>query len=317
MSEFIVLVLFSIGIGILASMVGISGGAFKIPILIILIGLNAEVSAAVSLLSALFVAVVTTTVYYRKDSRLICHQIGLLFVIATIPGTYAGVLIRTFVADTEMLRLIFGIILFPIAIKLLVSESIASNLESDDKCAPVFDLIARRKILIAILASFFAGILAGFLGLGGGTVIVPVLCILLEFPAVAAAATSMFTMIFTSSAGSIMNYFILAQSESMITFLYYGMIMGIGMILGGLIGPRYAYRVNTNKLQNFFGFILIFPLVKMMRLGLLWLDPYGLNYILEIIGDAIIWILIGIPIWLLSIYSRKQGKEQRTNPTME
>ncbi|MHA2223567.1 MAG: sulfite exporter TauE/SafE family protein, partial [Candidatus Thorarchaeota archaeon] len=216
--------------------------------------------------------------------------------------------LRTIVADTEMLRLFFGIILFPIALKLLISVPNGSNQEDSEKCAPIFNQMNQRKVLIAIFAAFFAGVLAGFLGIGGGTIIVPVLCILLEFPAVAAAATSLFTMIFTTSAGSIMNYAVLAQSESMTAFLYYGIVLGIGMSVGGIIGPRYAYRVDTNQLQRFFGFILIFPIVKMMRLGYLWLDPSGLNYISEILGDTIIWLLIGFPTWLLSSYYEKKRK---------
>ena len=110
----------------------------------------------------------------------------------------------------------------------------------------------------------------------------------------------MFTMIFTSSAGSVMNYLVLAQTESMTAFLYYGLTMGVGMILGGLIGPRYASRVDPMWLQKLFGFLLIFPLVKMMTLGQLWLDPGGTNYVLATLGDAIIWLLIGIPVWILS-----------------
>ncbi|MHA2360052.1 MAG: sulfite exporter TauE/SafE family protein [Candidatus Thorarchaeota archaeon] len=324
MIEFFGLVIFSIGVGILASMVGISGGAFRTPVLIIMIGLGAELAAASSLLSAFFVAIVCSVVYYRKDSRLICYQVSLLFVMTTIPGAFVGVTLRTVVADTELLRLVFGIILFPIAMKLLLSVPTGSNQDNSEKCAPIFNQLNKRKVLIAIFAAFFAGVLAGFLGIGGGTIIVPVLCILLEFPAVAAAATSMFTMIFTSSAGSIMNYTVLAPSESMTVFLYYGVIMGIGMTIGGLIGPRYAYRVNTDQLQRFFGFILIFPIVKMMRLGFLWLDPSGLDYILEIIGDTIIWLLIGVPTWLFSSFYQKQRrlngmqkKENIANQTIE
>ncbi|MHA1950963.1 MAG: sulfite exporter TauE/SafE family protein [Candidatus Thorarchaeota archaeon] len=306
--EFFGLIIFSVGVGILASMVGISGGAFRTPVLIITVGLGAELAAASSLLSAFFVAVVCTIVYYRKDPRLICYQVGSLFALTTIPGAFVGVTLRTIVADTEMLRLFFGIILFPIALKLLISVPNGSNQEDSEKCAPIFNQMNQRKVLIAIFAAFFAGVLAGFLGIGGGTIIVPVLCILLEFPAVAAAATSLFTMIFTTSAGSIMNYAVLAQSESMTAFLYYGIVLGIGMSVGGIIGPRYAYRVDTNQLQRFFGFILIFPIVKMMRLGYLWLDPSGLNYISEILGDTIIWLLIGFPTWLLSSYYEKKRK---------
>ena len=104
--EFIFISLLSIGVGvgIIASLVGISGGAFKTPILIIGFGLVAEIAAASSLLSALFVATASTIGYYRQNPELIGFKIGLLFVFTTIPGTYLGIVLRTFIADREMLR---------------------------------------------------------------------------------------------------------------------------------------------------------------------------------------------------------------------
>ena len=87
--------------------------------------------------------------------------------------------------------------------------------------------------------------------------------------------------------------------------------MGIGMIFGGVIGPRYASRVDEIFLQRIFGFLLIFPLVKMMNLGQLWLDPEGLNFILATIGDAIIWLVVGIPVWIVSS-NRLRAKRNET-----
>ena len=314
--EFIFLGLLSIGvgIGIIASSVGISGGAFKTPILIIIFGLVAELAAAASLLSALFVAVASTIGYYRQDSQLIGFKIGLLFIITTIPGTYVGILLRTLVVDRETLRFIFGLTLFPIALKLLLAMPKSQNHRDEEKRAPPFDLLNRNKVVIAVFAAFFAGILAGFIGLGGGTIIVPVLCILLEFTMVAAAATSMFTMMFTSSAGTIMNHLFLYQTESLTVFLFYGLALGTGTLIGGSIGSRSAYNVETSKLQRLFGFLLIFPLVTMMGLGHLWLDSNGSDYFLGTTGNVMIWLLIGIPILLLSsIYLIPRRRKEKQN----
>ncbi|MHA1964972.1 MAG: sulfite exporter TauE/SafE family protein [Candidatus Thorarchaeota archaeon] len=289
-----------IGIGIIASLVGISGGAFKTPILIIVFGLVAELAAAASLISALFVAVASSVGYYRQDTQLIGYKIGLLFVITTIPGAYFGVFLRTFYVNREMLRFIFGIVLLPVALKLLLAMPKGQNQKNEENRAPQFNQMSRNKVVIAIFAAFFAGALAGFIGLGGGTIIVPVLIMLLKFPMIAAAATSMFTMMFTSSAGTIMNYLFLFQTENITDFLFFGLTLGIGTLVGGLIGSKYAYYVDTAQLQRIFGFLLIFPLVTMMRLGYLLLDPSGSDYVLATIGNTIIWLSIGIPIWLLS-----------------
>lgn len=312
--EFTLIVTISVGIGIIGSMTGVSGGAFKTPLLIILVALSAELAAAASLLSAVFVAIVCTIVYYRQDPQLIDFRIGGLSVIVTVPGSYAGVVLRTIVAQAHLLQLLFGAILFPIALKLLLTHADDEEHTNGQRKVRTFSQLSRNKLAITIVALFLAGILAGLLGLGGGTIIVPVLCIILGFPMLMAAATSMFTMVFTSSAGSLMNCFLLVQSGSLIVFLYYGVTIGVGMIVGGMIGPRYAARVDSVWLQKLFGFLLIFPLVKMMTLGHLWLDPGGSNFILATIGDAIIWLLIGIPLWIISSHRLNSRTLKETPP---
>ena len=303
--ELTVLVSISVVIGIMASMTGISGGAFKTPILIIIFALGAELAAATSLLSACFIALVGTISYYRQDSQLIHFKIGILAAVATIPGTYLGVFLRTIAAHAHLLQLLFGIILFPIAIRFIFSSS-GYRQDTNGRSASVsLSEVGLERRVTFIIVAFLAGISAGLLGLGGGTIIVPLLCILLEFPIIVAAATSMFTMIFTSIAGSLVNYLVFVQTENLNTFLYFGLIMGLGMILGGVIGPRYASRVNAVQLQRLFGFLLVFPLIKMMRIGHYLLNPDGSNYVLATIGDGIVWLAIGIPTWAIASYRMK------------
>jgi len=307
--EFVLIVGISVAIGIVAAMTGISGGAFKTPLLIILFALTAEIASAASLLSALFVAVVSTGAYYRHNPHLIDYRVGVLSVVATIPGTYFGIVFRTIAAHAHVLRYVFGIILFPIALKLLFAISDTRKNDNGIMKRLRFSELTKKKLAAAILAIFMAGVSAGLLGLGGGTIIVPVLCIILRFRMIVAAATSMFTMIFTTSVGSVINYIYLMQTEQLSIFLYYSLTMGIGMIVGGMIGPRYASRVNEVALQRIFGFLLIFPIVKMMTLGQLWLDPSGQNYVLATIGDAIIWLGVAIPVWIISSFRLRTGKK--------
>ncbi len=61
------------------------------------------------------------------------------------------------------------------------------------------------ELLILAFAGIVAGILAGFLGIGGGTVLVPLL-ISLGNESIQAVATSSLSIIITASAGSIQNW---------------------------------------------------------------------------------------------------------------
>jgi uncharacterized membrane protein YfcA len=310
--EFTFIVLISVGIGIVATLTGISGGAFKTPLLIILFFLSAELAAAASLLSAVFVAVAGSLAYYRQKTEAINFRVGLLLVIATIPGTYAGVILRTVFAHAHLLRFIFGIALFPIGLKMMMFIPDDNNETNGEGKVFRISQVSLKKQVMIVFVAFLAGISAGLLGLGGGTLIVPALCIILNFPIMVAAATSMFTMIFTTSAGSLINYITITETASVSVLLYYGLTMGLGMVIGGFIGPKYADRVDGFLLQRLFGFVLIFALVKMMSLGHLWLDPGGSDYLLATMGDVIIWLLIGIPMLILS-HNRVRSRSSKTS----
>ena len=156
--EFTLIVLISVGIGILAAMTGISGGAFKVPILIILFTLGAELAIASSLFSALFVAIVSTIGYYRQDSHLIEFRVGTIAIVATIPGSYVGVWIRTIVAHAHLLQIVFGIILFPVALKLMLAKEDDKEHSDGEKRMRNFSQLGWQRSLTSILAIFLADV---------------------------------------------------------------------------------------------------------------------------------------------------------------
>jgi len=143
--------------------------------------------------------------------------------------------------------------------------------------------LTQKRLAVSLFGAFIGGISAGLLGIGGGAVIVPVLSVLMGLPMHAAVATSMFTMMFTASAGTAMN--ILQGWVNP----YYAIALGAGMLIGAQFGSRLAPKVDSVQLKRVFGLILVFPLVKMMKLGQIWLDPLGTNVLASTIGDIIIW----------------------------
>ncbi|MFW9845063.1 MAG: sulfite exporter TauE/SafE family protein, partial [Candidatus Thorarchaeota archaeon] len=126
------------------------------------------------------------------------------------------------------------------------------------------------------------------------------LCVLMGLPMHAAVATSMFTMMFTTTAGTAYN--IILGSVN----LYIAIALGLGMLVGGQIGAKFACRVNAVQLKQIFGLIIILPLVSMMKLGQMWLDPNGVRGLLSTIGDVTIWLAIVLPIGFLRLYQLRK-----------
>jgi uncharacterized membrane protein YfcA len=300
-TDVLMIAIFAIGVGVLSAMIGIGGGTINTPLLLILFAFTEQQAPATALVGGLFVSIAASIGYWRQEPRPTIPKIGLMLAVLTVPGSLFGVFLRTLITAPYILRLIFGITLMPVAIKMLFAakrgkSDLASELADWD-----MSQITKRQMGTSLFGAFIGGISAGLLGLGGGAVIVPVLIVLMGLPMHAAVATSMFTMMFTATAGTAYNI-ILGSVD-----LYFALALGLGMLVGGQIGARFACRVNAVQLKRIFGLIIILPLISMMKLGQIWLDPSGTRGILSTAGDVVIWLAIVVPIGLFRLYQiRKQ-----------
>jgi len=101
-------------------------------------------------------------------------------------------------------------------------------------------------LLLAI--GFFTGILAGFIGFGGGFIMVPSLIYLVGLPSFMAVGTDMFQIIFSASFGSIRH----TMSGNVIIFAAAIMILGssIGIQFGAL-ATRYLRGISMRYIFSF------------------------------------------------------------------
>lgn len=310
--DIVFIVMFAIGVGTLSSMIGIGGGTLNTPLLLIVFfGIFNEQSApATALVGALFVSIASTIAYWRQNPRPTVVKVGLILVIFSVPGSLAGVLLRTLITAPYALRLIFGLALMPLALKMLFAKKRGKGDLISELSNWNISQITRNQWAISLFGAFIGGISAGLLGLGGGAVVVPVLSVLMGLPMHAAVATSMFVMIFTTSAGTALNLIVGAVN------IYFAISLGIGMLVGGQIGSRLACRVNAVQLKQIFGLILVLPLITMMKLGQMWLDPIGDRGLLSTLGDVIIWLVIIVPVGLLRLYQirKERNSVESTEP---
>ena len=291
--EFALVLSISFLIGLGSSMVGISGGVFKTPVLIIIFGLTAQLSTAISLFSAIFVAVPSSIKYFRNEKKPTMVKIGLLIAVLSVPGLLIGVILKSMIAGDYVLRVIFGVSLFPVALMMLLTKRKPDKI---DNLCEISEYNIRSnssiRLFLASISFFVTGIASSMLGLGGGALFVPIMCLMLGMPMLAAAATSVFVMLFTSTVGTIMNFVIIPQTADISSFIFFSTALGVGLVIGSIVGSDYACKVDGVILKRFFGAILVYPLIHLMHLGQLWLDPLGANSLISISGNIIIWVLI-------------------------
>ncbi|MFS8819008.1 sulfite exporter TauE/SafE family protein [Synechococcus sp. W60.1] len=107
-----------------------------------------------------------------------------------------------------------------------------------------------EKGLALAVGGLVAGILAGVLGIGGGTILVP-LQVSLGIPPVQAAATSNLSIVMTSIAGSIQNW------RMGMLDLKRVILLGIPALLTAQVGAIIASRLPSYLLLTAFGVLLL------------------------------------------------------------
>ncbi len=100
------------------------------------------------------------------------------------------------------------------------------------------------------IGGLVAGILAGFLGIGGGTILVP-LQVSLGIPPVQAVATSNLSIVMTSIAGSVQNW------RMGLLDLKRVILLGIPALLTAQVGAIIASRIPSYLLLAAFGVLLL------------------------------------------------------------
>jgi uncharacterized membrane protein YfcA len=104
------------------------------------------------------------------------------------------------------------------------------------------------------------GILVGFLGIGGGIVLVPALTLLLGFSQQAAQGTSLFMQLPPLGLGALLLYWRKGLVDRRA-----GAACALGIFLGGYFGSRLAIVVSSRELQGLFGVFLLVAAASLWR----------------------------------------------------
>lgn len=229
--------------GILGSIIGLGGGIIVVPVLTFL-GFPPTVAASNSLFAALSNAT-ASTISYSKQKR-IEYYLGLKLGLLSIPGTILGAIISTDVAP-NIFKILFGFVLIASAAYIFLRKKI----ESKEKT------ISKQMIVFAIGASFFAGIISSFFGIGGGIIFVPLMVVGMGMTMKKAAPTSQMILLFASLSGVIVHS-LLGHPD----FLQAGML-SIGSFIGGLVGARLSIDIKERYLQILVTIVILIAATKL------------------------------------------------------
>ena len=237
------LVLLGFAAGILGSMIGLGGGIIVVPVLTFF-GFPPTLAASNSLFAA-FSNAVGSTVSYSRQKR-IDYSLGLKLGLLCIPGTVLGAYLSSDVTP-GIFKILFGLVLVSTAVYIFLRKKI----ETQEKN------LTKLMIVFIISASFFAGIISSFFGIGGGIVFVPLMLVGIGMTMKKAAPTSQFILLFASLSG-IIAHSILGHPD----FLQAG-LLAAGAFVGGIIGARISFNIKERSLQILVSAIIIIAAIKL------------------------------------------------------
>ena len=113
-------------------------------------------------------------------------------------------------------------------------------------------------ILLLIIIGLAAGILSGFIGLGGAIIIIPALVLFMGMSQYMAQGTSLAVMLPPIGLLAAWNYWKAGELN-----LKYAMIIAAAFLIGGYIGSKYALTVSENTLRKVFAAALFLVAMNM------------------------------------------------------
>jgi hypothetical protein len=240
----------AIAIGFFASLLGLGGGVFMVPLLLLGGFVTTQpVAAGTSVAAVLFTGISASIAYFRR--RAIDFRIGLLFMPSAVAGVFLGSYIVK-VADPSWLMIAFAaFLLYPAGMMLL-------GRTSKDVAAKGGGLQSGVWFYVLIVAiGTVAGTATKLFGIGGGTVFVPSLVVFLGLDIVPAVAISLFVMVPTAAISAVTSW----MQGTLRIDLAVPLILGI--VIGAQIGPRVGHRVPKKRLRQLFGVVLLYAAINM------------------------------------------------------
>ncbi len=264
---------FGAAIGLIGSVLGVGGGIFVVPVLVLALGVPMHQAIAVSL--AAIVAASSAVASVNVERGLANMRLGVTLEVTTAAGSICGALASGSISH-RVLQITFALALFPVAAAMLLKsrssggtaavppaegpEGPAGAMDSDffdpsrDSRVPY----RVRNLAPASILSFFAGGLSGLLGLGGGIIQVPVMTLVCGVPMKAAAATSNF-LIGVSAAASAFIYFRRGYLDPDLAAP-----IVVGVLIGSFAGIKVLYRAPAGRIQAVFSVFVLAVAVKML-----------------------------------------------------
>lgn len=246
----------SIFMGLSLGMIGGGGSILTVPILVYLFKVDPILATAYSLFIVGLTALVGGFGYLKKGE--VDLKTGFIFAVPSFIGVY---LTRAFVVpslpdpvfslgETAISKPLLVMLVFAI---LMVAASVSMIKKKKDSGAKKEELSPAMKFGLISLEGLVVGGVTGFVGAGGGFLIIPALVVLVGMPMKIAVGTSLFII----AAKSLIGFTGDLQSRAdVIDWTLMLTVAGIA-IVGLFLGISLSKKVSESALKKGFGYFVL------------------------------------------------------------
>ncbi|HVS13613.1 MAG TPA: sulfite exporter TauE/SafE family protein [Thermoanaerobaculia bacterium] len=227
-------------IGLSLGLLGAGGSILTVPVLVYLVGQEEKVAIAESLAIVGGIALVGGLI--AASERRVHWRSVAYFGAPTMAGTYLGASLARWVHGSVQLAVF--------AVVMLLAAALMARRPADGALEPRIDLwkIAAQGIAV--------GMLTGFVGVGGGFLIVPALVLLGGLGMQLAVGTSLLIIALGALTGFVKSTAVLGDLGHAVDWRLIGLFLAIGVI-GALAGGRLARRLPQQRLRHAFAVLLL------------------------------------------------------------
>jgi uncharacterized membrane protein YfcA len=254
-------ILLAFGISLVTTPAGVSGAVLLLPVQVSILRVP---SPAVTPTNLLFNVLATPGGLYRywRAGALAGPLAGTL-VVGTLPGVVAGAVIRVeYLSGPRAFLLVVAAVLLPLGAWLATTGARRPS-SADGRVPPA----ARGRILVLALA---VGVVGGIYGIGGGSILAPIL-LWLGYSVFDVAGAALAATFLTSVAG-ILTYQVLQlhHGGAVAPEWRLGLALGAGGLAGSYLGARMQRRIPEALIRRSLGVIVLAVAARYLVEGLGW-----------------------------------------------
>ncbi|WP_131160524.1 sulfite exporter TauE/SafE family protein [Aeropyrum pernix] len=249
-------ILMGVAAASLASLSGVGGGVFFVPIFLFIVGLPPNIAVGSSKVVVAIVSIVSGLTYLRQGTTRISRAAPLM--VSMIPGAALGAYLVAYI-DPRLLEVILGLFITYYSFRLLLAtarKALAREAKPVEEEGSRGPRPGGRYLMLA--TGVAAGLFAGLTGTGGGAILVPMLTLLRIAKLKEAVAISMLSI----SLGAVVS----AAIHVWTGVVDFGAAapFALGALVGSVLGPMAASRLSTDALRPIVALVLLLVALRLL-----------------------------------------------------